>query len=248
VRVVSLVPSLTDLVAQLGAADDLVGVTDWCTDGAPTAAARIRGTKNPDVQRVVALRPDVVLANTEENRPDDLARLREAGVAVEETYPRTVPEAAAMIRSVGAVLGRGSAAAPLADAVDEAAGAAAWPDDRPRVMALTLVWRKPWMGLGPATYASDLLWRAGFGNVLSGSEEDYPRLDPALVLGPDVVLLPSEPYAFGDADLPAVAELVGDDVPTRFVDGQALTWHGPRTAQALPTFAALARELSAALA
>ncbi|WP_370328110.1 helical backbone metal receptor [Euzebya sp.] len=243
-RIVSIVPSLTDLVASLGAGEDLVAVTDWCTDGAPATAARIRGTKNPDVQRIVALRPDVVLANTEENTAESLDRLREAGLAVEETYPRTVVDAAAMIRRVGEVLDRRSAAEPLAAAVDAAREAASWPDDRPRVMALTLVWRKPWMGLGPTTYADDLLWTCGFANVLSGADEPYPRLDPALVLGPDVVLLPSEPYEFGEADLEAVAELVGADVPARFVDGQALTWHGPRTAEAITTFSALARELA----
>ena len=74
----------SDLVASLGGAGDLVGVTRYCTDGAPDTAERIGGTKNPDVQRIVALRPDLVLANTEENRPDDLLRLREAGLTVEE--------------------------------------------------------------------------------------------------------------------------------------------------------------------
>jgi ABC-type Fe3+-hydroxamate transport system substrate-binding protein len=246
VRVVSLVPSLTDLVAQLGAADDLVAVTEWCTDGAPDEALRVGGTKDPDVQRVVALRPDVVLANTEENRPVDLERLREAGCTVEETYPRTVPDAAAMIRRVGEVLDRAARAEALAAAVDEALAATTWPADRERPVALALVWRKPWMGLGPRTYASDLLERAGFANALAGWDADYPRLDPSTAFGADVCLLPSEPYAFSDADLPAVAELVGDGVRPVLVDGQALTWHGPRSAGALRTFHRLALDLSGA--
>ncbi len=246
-RVVSLVPSLTDTVASLGAASTLVGVTRYCTDGAPADAERIGGTKNPDVQRVVALRPDLVLANTEENRPDDLQRLRDAGLTVEETYPRSVAQAARMVRRLGEVLDRAEQAAPLADAIDEALAAVSWPADRPRVMALTLVWRKPWMGLGPQTYADDLLWQAGFANVLSGFEDPYPTLDPSFVLGPDVVLLPSEPYAFADSDLEAVGGLVGPQVPTRFVDGQALTWHGPRSAAALLELHGLARTLDVEL-
>lgn len=243
-RIASLVPSLTDAVAQLGRAADLVAVTRYCTDGAPDDAERIGGTKNPDVLRLIALRPDVVLANTEENRSEDLDRLREAGLAVEETYPRSVADAAAMVRRLGEVLDVPDAAAPLAAAVDAAIAEAAWPADRERVVALTLIWRKPWMGLGPGTYADDLLWTCGFANALSGHDEAYPTLDPALNLGADVVLLPSEPYAFADADLPAVAELTGPGVRPVLVDGQALTWHGPRTAGAVATFSRLARELS----
>ncbi len=245
-RIISLVPSLTDAVAALDAAEDLVGVTKYCTSGAPEGIERVGGTKNPDVQRVIALRPDVVLVNTEENRSEDLDRLREAGLTVEEFYPRTVAEAAAMTRRLGEVVQRGAAAEPLAQAIENAlTDGGATGTDRPRVMALTLIWRKPWMGLGPQTYADDLLWQAGFGNVLSGFDEPYPTLDPSFVLGPDVVLLPSEPYAFSEDDLDAVRELVGPDAVLHLVDGQALTWHGPRSAGALRTFRALADRLSA---
>lgn len=243
-RIISLVPSLTDAVAVLGAAVHVVGVTRYCTDGAPDGAERIGGTKNPDVQRIIALRPDLILANTEENKPEHLDRLREAGMTVEETYPRTVRDCVTLTRRLGEVVGAQVRADRLADTLDEAIEGAVWPADTPRVMALTLVWRKPWMGVGPGTYIDDLLWTCGFGNVLSGFEEPYPTLDASFVLGPDVVLLPSEPYAFSDDDLPAVADLAGGDVPTRYVDGQALTWHGPRTAAAITTFAALARGLA----
>ena len=246
-RIVSLVPSLTDAIAAMGGADDLVGVTRYCINGAPDGAERIGGTKNPDVQRIIALRPDVVLANTEENRAEDLQRLRDAGVTVEETYPRSVADAARMTRRLGVVVGREDAASALADPIEEALGEIAWPASRPRVMALTLVWRKPWMGLGPGTYADDLLWQAGFANVLSGFDEPYPTLDPAFVLGADVVLLPSEPYEFAETDLEAVHGLVGRDVAARFVDGQALTWHGPRSASALRDLHALAMTLDTEL-
>ncbi|MGI9017131.1 MAG: helical backbone metal receptor [Euzebya sp.] len=240
-RIVSLVPSLTDAVAAMGGSDDLIAVTDYCVSGAPESAARIGGTKNPDIHQIVALRPDVVLANTEENKPEELDRLRQSGLRVEETYPRTVADAVMMTRQIGEVVGRPAAAEPLASAIEQALDQITWPQRTPRVMALTLVWRKPWMGLGPQTYADDLLWHCGFGNVCSGFEEPYPKLDPAFVLGPDVVLLPSEPYEFTQDDLTAVAELTGPEVPAHFVDGQALTWHGPRTAEALRTFSALAR-------
>ncbi|MEE8602382.1 helical backbone metal receptor [Euzebya tangerina] len=242
-RIVSLVPSLTDAVAQLGSAEDLVGVTEWCTSGAPDGAVRIGGTKNPAVADIVALQPELVLANTEENKPSSLDELREAGLAVEEFYPRAVRDVPPMLRRLGQLTDAAERGAQLAQDVQDAIDEAAWPADLERVMALTLVWRKPWMGLGAQTYADDLLWQAGFGNVLSGFDEPYPRLEEGLVFGQDVVLLPSEPYEFGPADLEAVAALAGPG-PTEFVDGQALTWHGPRTADALRTFGELARRLA----
>lgn len=245
-RIVSLVPSVTDALATLGVADQVVGVTKYCVSGAPDAAARLGGTKNPEVQRVIALRPDLVVVNTEENRPEDIAVLREAGLEVEETYPRTVADAASLVRRLGSLVDAEEAAEPIAAGIDEAIDRARGAAPSTRVMALTLVWRKPWMGLGPGTYASDLLWTCGFGNVLSGYAEDYPTLEEGTRFGADVVLLPSEPYEFGESDLEAVAGLMGEEVPARFVDGQALTWHGPRTATALAEFSALAGELAEA--
>jgi ABC-type hemin transport system substrate-binding protein len=239
-RIVSLVPSLTDLVALLGAGDRLVGVTDYCVRGAPEGAVRVGGSKYFDPDAVVALLPDVVLANTEENHPDGLAALRDAGLAVVETFPRTVDDVPGLLLEVAHAVG--ADAAPLVAELDAALDEA----DRNRpttpVAALTLIWRKPWMAVGPDTYVDDLLHRCGFANVLAGFAERYPRLDVALELGPEVVLLPSEPYAFDEGDADAVRELVGD-VPQHFVDGELLTWHGPRTAEALRRFTTLARTL-----
>ncbi|HVM18965.1 MAG TPA: helical backbone metal receptor [Egibacteraceae bacterium] len=243
-RVISLVPSTTEIVAAVGRAPWLVGVTSYCTVGAPPTAAVVGGTKNPDLARIVALRPDVVLANTEENRPADLDTLREQGLNVHETFPRTVEQARDVLCEIADVLEAAEQAAPIADDITGAlAEAEAAAPDR-RVVALTLIWRKPWMGLGPDTYADDLLWRCGFANALSGYPDRYPRLDEGLHFGADVVLLPSEPYEFGAKDLPALGALAGD-TPARFVDGELLTWHGPRTADGLRTFSRLAEELAA---
>jgi ABC-type Fe3+-hydroxamate transport system substrate-binding protein len=236
-RIVSLVPSVTDTLAVLGAGDAVVGVTDYCVCGAPPTARRVGGTKNPAVDEIVALAPDVVVANAEENRAADLDALRAAGLDVRVTYPKTVPDVAGLLVELAELIG--ADATLLVDELD-----AATADVGPRrpalqIAALTLIWRKPWMGLGPDTYADDLLQRCGLVNVLAGWQDRYPRLDPALVLAPEVILLPSEPYAFGENDLTAVHALLGP-LPHRFVDGQLLTWHGHRTAQALRTFTALA--------
>ena len=229
-------------VAAVGAASTLVGVTDWCTVGAPADARRVGGTKNPDVAAVVGLRPDLVLANGEENRDVDLAALRQAGVTVETTLPTSVDDVAGMLTRVATLVG-GDATALTAD-LDRALAHAGGLRPRTPVAAVTLIWRRPWRAIGPGTYADDLLTRCGFANVLSGWQDRYPALDPSLRLGPEVALLPSEPYAFGEADRSAVHELLGE-VPLRFVDGQLLTWHGPRTAAALRVFATLAAELDA---
>ncbi|MDQ3539003.1 MAG: helical backbone metal receptor [Actinomycetota bacterium] len=240
-RIVSLVPSVTDTLAVLGAGDAVVGVTDYCVRGAPATARRVGGTKNPAVDEIVRLGPDVVVANAEENRATDLDALRAAGLDVRVTYPKSVEDVAGLLVELADVIG-----ADATKMVDElAAGVRAAERLRPAlpIPTLTLVWRKPWMGLGLDTYADDLLGHCGFVNVLTGWQDRYPRLDPALVLAPDVALLPSEPYAFGADDLAPVRALLGP-VPHRFVDGQLLTWHGHRTAQALRTFAALAAELA----
>lgn len=245
-RVVSLVPSLTEAVAALGAARHLVGVTRYCTVGAPDAAARVGGTKNPRVDEVLALGPDLVLANVEENRRREVEALQAAGVDVHVTYPRTVADVGPLLVDLAVRLGVPGAADALVAELDAALARAA--RDRPgaAVPALTLIWRKPWMGVGPNTFVDDLLDRCGFANVLAGSGERYPRLGQPPRPRPDVVLLPDEPYAFGPEDLPALHGWLGD-VPHRFVDGRLLTWHGPSTARAVGTFTDLARALATTL-
>lgn len=244
-RIVSLVPSTTEAVAALGCADDLVGVTKYCTVGAPDGVARVGGTKNPSIATIAALRPDVVLTNTEENRADDLAALRSAGLTVHETLPKTVPDARDFIAELGELLEQPGPAATIAADIDAALEDAEADAPAERIVALTLIWRRPWMAVGPDTYADDLLWRCGFANALSGYGERYPKIEHGLLLGADVVLLPSEPFAFTEADLAGVAELV-PATPAALVDGELLTWHGVRTAAGLRAFSALARRLQGA--
>jgi ABC-type Fe3+-hydroxamate transport system substrate-binding protein len=245
VRIVSLVPSVTEALAALDAADRLVGVTRYCVAGAPPGAERVGGTKNPSIDRIVELAPDLVIANAEENRPADVGALRTAGLEVLVTHPNSVADVRDLLRDLAEAVGRPLAVGPLLADLDAAEAQAAAVRPAAPLATLTLVWRKPWRAVGPDTYADDLLRRCGFANVLSGFSDRYPRLDPAFVLGPEVVLLPSEPYAFTDEDLPVVHRLLGADVPHRFIDGQLLTWHGPRTATALRTFSALAADIAA---
>ena len=219
-RVVSLVPSLTEAVA-VSAPGLLVGATDWCTRPADLAVPRVGGTKNPRVDDVISLRPDLVIANEEENRPADVAALRAAGIEVDVTHVRTLAQGLAELRRV---LGRLGAAPGW---LDEAEQAWSQPYDGPRRRAVVPIWRRPWMALGRDTFAGDLLARLGVDNVLAGSAERYPRFAPEDLPEHDLVVLPDEPYAFSPDDGPEAFA-----APSRCVSGRDLTWYGPSLVQA----------------
>src|SRR5262249_10808674 len=156
-RVVSLVPSLTESVADTGL---LVGATDYCTHPADLTVARVGGTKWPSLQAVIALHPDLVLANAEENRREDVEALRAGGLGVGVTYPRPLDEA---FDSLGRMFAAIHVPAPpwLAQARD------AW--ERPATTrygrAVIPVWRRPWVVVGSDTFAGDLLSRLGVTNA-----------------------------------------------------------------------------------
>jgi ABC-type Fe3+-hydroxamate transport system substrate-binding protein len=217
-RVVSLVPSLTEAVA-VTAPGLLVGATNWCSHPPDLDVVRVRGTKNPDVDAVVALRPDVVCANAEENRAADLDKLRAAGLAVWVTAPTTVPEA---LRSLDRLL-RQACRLDRPGWLGEAE--LTWstlPAVAVRRRAVVPIWRRPWMALGRDTFAGDVLARLGIDNVLAGHTERYPKVDLASLPDYDLVVLPDEPYAFSLDDGPEAFES-----PVACVSGRHLTWYGP---------------------
>jgi ABC-type Fe3+-hydroxamate transport system substrate-binding protein len=222
-RVVSIVPSLTEAVAETDAGL-LVGATDWCSHPAGLDVQRVRGTKNPDVARVVALQPDLVLANAEENRLADLDALRAAGVAVYVTDIRTLDGAFDSLARMLAACGLGRP-----DWLAEAEAAwAALPEPAVRRRAVVPIWRRPWMAVGRDTFTGALLARLGVDNVLADDPERYPRIDPAALPPHDLVVLPDEPYAFTPDDGP---ESWPRCRPV-FVSGRHLTWYGPSLADA----------------
>ena len=232
-RVVSLVPSLTEAIAATDASL-LAGATDWCTHPADLDIARVGGTKWPDLDRVLALRPDLVVANAEENRNEDVTALRAAGIPVWMTGPATVEDALDSLGRLCAVLQR-----PGPRWLQEARDAWADPPRLPRVRAVVPIWRRPWMVLGRDTFAGDVLARLGVENVFASSADRYPRLgkgDPADVRA-DLVVFPDEPYAFTPDDGP---EAWPQARPV-FVSGRHLTWYGPSLAEAP---ALLIRQLS----
>ncbi|HBZ69825.1 MAG TPA: ABC transporter substrate-binding protein [Deltaproteobacteria bacterium] len=246
-RIVSLVPSLTEALFVLGLGERVVGVTDWCVHPADAVAAlpKLGGTKNPDLSAIVALRPDLVIANQEENRRRDVERVRAAGISVWVTYPRTVRDGAALLREIARLGATAEAIREVVEPVEAALRVALARRPGPAQRVFCPVWRDPWMSVGPDTYAHDLLLLCGGENVFGArSDRRYPRVELSDVeqAAPDVVLLPDEPYAFGALDAAEMARL---DIPAahegriHLIDGTWVSWYGPRIRGALEGLSAL---------
>ncbi|MEV8482794.1 helical backbone metal receptor [Streptomyces sp. NPDC052095] len=224
-RIVSLVPSLTESVAAT-LPGTLVGATDWCSHPAGLDVARVRGTKNPDLDAVRRLRPDVVLANFEENRPQDIEALRASGLAVWVTRILTLEQA---FDSLARMFTRACRTEPPAW-LDAARQAWREPYEGPRRTAVVPIWRRPWMVVGRDTFTGDVLRHLGVDNLYDGHSERYPKipLDELNGRRPDVVVLPDEPYAFSAADGPEAFP----GLTCALVSGRLLTWYGPSLVEA----------------
>jgi len=283
-RIVSLVPSVTESLFDLGAGDKVVGRTDYCVYPTPEVESipAVGGTKNPDVARILALKPDLVIANQEENRPSDVAALQAAGIPVFVSFPRTVRAALDLLWELARLADVHDQATARIEALERLyAQTVAWASSVPPVRVFCPIWRDPWMTFNAATYAHDLLATCGAANVfaersrryplaadlgqapfsppptgegqgersslarrrereeVAGRDTRYPRvtLDEVAALAPDLILLPSEPYAFARADMAAFAAY--PDMPAvregriLLVDGSLITWHGTRLGRAL---------------
>jgi ABC-type Fe3+-hydroxamate transport system substrate-binding protein len=228
-RVVSLVPSLTEAI-EVTAPGLLVGVTDYCTHPPDLVATRVGGSKYPNVDAVLDLAPDLVVANGEENRPVDVERIRAAGIPVWVTAaPATVPMALDSLRTLVTAALRLDPPSWLTAADD------AWRHTEPVwATAIVPVWRKPWVVVGRDTFAGDVLLRLGVANAYAGHVDRYPRPPLTELTGlieagtADLVVLPDEPYEFtatdGPPDFPGASCVL--------VNGRLLTWYGPSLAAA----------------
>ncbi len=218
-RVVSLVPSVTETLFAWGV--EPVAGTRYCDR---PGLRVVGGTKDPDLERVVALEPDLVVMDVEENRREDFEALRERGVTVlalaVHDVADVVPEMTRLARAVGTTAVEAVIAAPR-----PVAERAAVP-----------IWRRPWRFLGPDTYGASLLARAGV-EVVPADLGRYPALELSDVgaLRPDRVIAPSEPYPFAERHRRELEPLA----PVTFVDGRDLFWWGARTVGALQRVVAL---------
>ncbi len=246
-RIVCLVPSLTEALFELGLGDRVVGVTDWCVHPAKAVAAlpKVGGTKNPRIPEITRLAPDLVIANHEENRRQDVEALLAAGIPVWVNYPRTVREGADLLAEMvqlGASAEReGAVVAPVLAAVERAEGR------RPAqgVPTFCPIWKGPWMSVGADTYAHDLLALCGAANVFADRQDRrYPRVkDHDLIAAqPELILLPDEPYAFTEKDVQELREMplpAARNDRIHLIDGTWVSWYGPRIFRAIESLQSL---------
>jgi ABC-type Fe3+-hydroxamate transport system substrate-binding protein len=240
-RIVSLVPSTTETLFALGASARVVGVTRFCVhpEEARARARVIGGTKNPDVEAILSLEPDLILANQEENRREDVEKLRER-VPVRVFFPTNVAQAVADIRSLGELLDEPEAALSIAEEIERALAAVRTAARRSK-RYLYFIWRRPYMVAGPGTFIDALLAEAGFVNASPADRGRYPEMGSEEIArsGAEVFFLSSEPFPFVEKHR---AEL-GAETRTVLVDGELLSWHGARLALGLPYLRSLAEGL-----
>jgi iron complex transport system substrate-binding protein len=234
-RVVSLCPSLTELVFDLGAGDSLVGRTKFCVHPAQLVGRveNVGGTKNPKVARIIELAPDLVLLNEEENRREDADALTAAGIHCHVSFPKNADETAEMVRSIGAALSRPEEAEQIARDIEQRAERArVAARTQPRVRFAYLIWRDPLMTVNGDTFVSALLVNGGGENVFASSTSRYPTVtaEELAAANAHAVLLSTEPYPFRERHADEIARLSGVERERfRIVDGERLSWHGSRT-------------------
>lgn len=254
-RVVSLVPSETLSLCATGGRSLLVGRTDYCEEPADVGSVTsVGGTKSFDVERVLALRPDLVLANQEENGERDVRGLIEAGLVVHVSFPADLRGSVAYLESLATLLHLDPATTEVVAVARDAE--ARRREVARRASALVLIWKEPWMSVDGRTYASDVLRAVGLENVCAARARLYPlaadlgdpnraiepgardtryprlSLDEIRERAPEVVLLPDEPYAFTASD----ASELGASLPGARVlslSGKWLFWYGARMASSL---------------
>jgi ABC-type Fe3+-hydroxamate transport system substrate-binding protein len=228
-RIISLVPSQTELLAHLGLDERVVGITRFCVHPKEWKPRKgiVGGTKQLNMKRIRPLAPDLVLANKEENTPEMVEAL-EAFAPVFVTDVADVPGALSMIRTVGRLTGTAPQADTLASAID-----AGFAELRPLppLRAAYLIWRRPYMTVGGDTFIHDVMSHGGLVNVFAEASR-YPEvtLTDLAAAQPEVLLLASEPFPFQEQHFDEFHETL-PDVPLAVVDGELFSWYGPRLLQ-----------------
>lgn len=229
---------------MLGLGEKVVGVTDWCWHPADAVkhVVKIGGTKNASTKKIIALKPDLVIANHEENLRKHVERLRAADIPVWVTYARTVEEGLEEFRML-ADLGAPDDAVeeflvPCEEAfrsvqsLKENKGSA-----KSRSSFFCPIWKDPWMAVGGDTYCSDILEVCGGTNCFAGHER-YPKVsdEEIIAAAPDVILLPSEPYEFAEEHRQELMKLplpAAKSGRIHLIDGTLVSWYGPRVKEAI---------------
>ena len=244
-RIISLVPSVTETLFELGLEDQIVAVTRWCTRPAEKVIhkPKIGGTKNPKLQSILDLRPDIVILDCDENRKEDSEKLEKNGIRTFTIFPKTIDDSVHIIRQLGELFSVQSRAEEMVSEIQKIRDIY-----RPDKVydSLILIWRKPYMTINADTYVHAACELFGFHNVFAQHPERYPPLtaDEIERADPEMILFPDEPYPFRQKQL----DLFQQEFPALravrnqqmfLFDGSYIAWHGFGTLRALREFPAL---------
>lgn len=247
VRIVSLVPSITELVFALGLENELVGRTSFCVHPDPDVESitRVGGTKTVRLEKVEALGPTHVIVNVDENRKQDVDTMAQWGCSIIVTHPIEPTDNLRLFRLLGGIFGREQAAETLCRNFEQAhASLLVAARSLPERNVLYLIWRDPWMTISEDTYISRTLALAGLKSKGGRTDVRYPEIDfnESLMKNVDVVLLSSEPYPFKQKHVEEVRALTEQwPVQVSTIDAEMVSWYGPRAIPGLrylETFAA----------
>jgi ABC-type Fe3+-hydroxamate transport system substrate-binding protein len=244
-RIVSLVPSQTELLADLGLEEAVVGITKFCIH--PTAwfqeKQRVGGTKTVNLAKVAALQPDLVIGNREENDRGQIEALS-AQYPVWMSDIATLEDALDMIRRIGALTGRLQQAEMIAADIQAAFSEHPIPKEQPPRRAAYFIWQKPWMVAASGTFIDDMLRRAGFVNAF-GALGRYPEInaEQLAAASPEYILLSSEPFPFSEKHFAPLREICPLS-EIRIVDGALFSWYGSRLLKAPAYFRNLRNSLN----
>lgn len=227
-RIISLVPSQTELLYDLGLGERVVGITKFCVHPETWfhSKHRVGGTKKVDIDKVRALKPDLIIGNKEENTKKDIEALaKEFPVWMSDV--RDLPGALDMIGRVGDLTGTSAKANEMRSGIERAFGALK--PLEPTLTVAYLIWREPYMAAGHGTFVNDMLRRCGLENVFDEGDARYPEITPQELAeaDPDLILLSSEPYPFNEEHI-ADLNMICPGTPVRLVDGELFSWYGSR--------------------
>lgn len=241
-RIISVVPSQTELLYDLGLSDEVIGITKFCIhpDSWFRTKDRIGGTKNLDLQKIESLRPDLIIANKEENSQSDIEYLAER-FPVWISDVKTLEDSLIMIKAIAAIVGKSHMAKPIVNMIED--GFAKLEPKGNQANALYLIWRNPWMSINEDTFIHDMLKRIGVKNVTANYASRYPELSVEEIknLNPDLVLLSSEPFPFKEEHISELKAIL-PNARIGLVDGEAFSWYGSRLVQSPPYFKELLKK------
>ncbi|MGJ7033339.1 ABC transporter substrate-binding protein [Niabella hirudinis] len=232
-KLISLVPSITELLYTLGLEQEVAGITRFCVHPQNwfRTKTRVGGTKTLNIEKIRALRPELIIANREENVKEQVAALQEL-FPVLVTDVNNYPEALNMISAIGAATQRTSEAAALVSAIEKEFAGLHIPVQK---KAVYFIWKDPWMTVGGDTFISDMMHRAGFTNLYA-TKNRYPvvSMEEVQALAPEYLLLASEPYPFKEEHRETLQQLF-PGCRVLLVDGELFSWYGSRMLKA-PTY------------